>query len=243
MIADIHSNGWDDYSFARVAYCDFDKSLNGLSINEIAARPDRSAAQITAASWSPARRSDHQERKSANPEPAQSESSLERQTDVVIQLFARGGAQMVFFDMAEDDVLTIMREPGVMFGSDSAVREESTSAIPHPRGLGTFPRILGRYVRENHVLALEDAVRRMTSLPAKTFGLAQRGQIGVGYWADLVLFDPKTTIDQASYEHPLNYPVGIAYVIVNGSIVLDPYGPTSAAPGKALRFRPGNLDH
>lgn len=142
---------------------------------------------------------------------------------------------MVFFNMNEGDVETIMREPEVMFGSDSGVRDENASVLPHPRGSGTFPRILGVYAREKHLFSIEEAVRRMTSLPAATFGLKNRGRISPGYWADLVIFDRNRILDTATYDKPLSIPVGIDYVIVNGSIVLDQGVLTQSAPGMALR--------
>jgi N-acyl-D-aspartate/D-glutamate deacylase len=142
---------------------------------------------------------------------------------------------MVFFDMSEEDVETIMKHPDVMFGSDSGVREEIPGVLPHPRGLGTFPRILGVYVREKNLLSLEEAVRRMTSLPAATFGLTNRGMIGEGNWADLVIFDREEIHDTATFEKPLSPPKGIRYVIVNGSIVLDHDKLTTSLPGLPLR--------
>jgi N-acyl-D-amino-acid deacylase len=155
-----------------------------------------------------------------------------------MDLFSHGGAQMVFFDMSEDDVETILKEPGVMFGSDSSVREENPTVLPHPRGMGTFPRILGVYVREKNVLQLEEAIRRMTSLPAATFGLPERGLIRENNWADLVIFERDEILDTATFEKPLSPPEGIRYVIVNGSIVLDQENLTKSLPGMALRHQP-----
>jgi N-acyl-D-amino-acid deacylase len=246
MITDVRLSGWSDYSFAQVPYCDFDQTLNGLSISQISARADRKGPQIVPTSLSVKGHNDQQER-AAEQKPAinrveNSNPTLERQADVVINLFARGGAQMVFFDMSEDDVLTIMREPNVMFGSDSGVRLEHISAVPHPRGLGTFPRVLGKYVRERHISSLEEAVRRMTSLPATIFQIEDRGQIRVGYWADIVLFDPNGIVDTATFERPFSHPEGISFVIVNGSVVFNPYGLTSSMPGLALRKRSAHLN-
>lgn len=228
MLDQLRISGWKDYSFARVSYYGSDRSLVGLTIPEITRTREtlpsvKGAPKVTPARFDPAaKRNDN-------------ESELERQADTVIDLFSHGEAQMVFFNMNEEDVETIMKDPEVMFGSDSGVREESTLALPHPRGLGTFPRILGRYARDAHLFSMEEAVRRMTSLPARTFGLSDRGVIRQGYWADLVIFDRNNIIDTATYEKPLNNPAGVYYVIVNGSIALDPSGITRALPGMVIR--------
>ena len=142
---------------------------------------------------------------------------------------------MVFFDMSEDDVQTIMQDPRVMFGSDSSVREDNLSVLPHPRGNGTFPRVLGVYARQKNLFSIEEAVRRMTSLPAETFGLKERGLIRTNNWADLVIFERNQIIDTATFEKPFSIPDGIHYVIVNGSIVLDRQNLTRALSGMALR--------
>jgi N-acyl-D-amino-acid deacylase len=107
--------------------------------------------------------------------------------------------------------------------------------VPHPRNFGTFPRVLGRYVREEKVLPLAEAIRKMTSLPASILGLADRGTIAPGQAADLVLFDPVTVADRATFENPFQYPVGIDTVIVNGQVVLDEGKGTDAKPGKVFR--------
>ena len=141
---------------------------------------------------------------------------------------------MVFHVMEEGDVQRIMREPFTMVGSDSGVRRQDDS-VPHPRGYGNNARILGRYVRELKVLTLEDAVRKMTSLPAQTFGLRDRGMLHEGFAADLVIFDEHTIADQATYVQPHQFPVGIDYVMVNGELVFAAGSMTSARPGVAVR--------
>jgi N-acyl-D-amino-acid deacylase len=234
MLGDLRALGWRDYSFAKVAYYGADHSLVGMTIPEIsrlANRPqiaDRRLSYAPVRFWGgrPARLSTNQ-------------SELELQAETVIDLYSHGGAQMVFFNMAEKDVETIMKDPDVMFGSDSSVREENSSALPHPRGLGTFPRVLGLYARQKQLFSIEEAIRRMTSLPAMTFGLKERGQIKEGYWADLVIFNRNRILDAATYEEPLTIPRGIDYVIVNGSVVLDHRTVTKAVPGMALRRAAG----
>jgi N-acyl-D-aspartate/D-glutamate deacylase len=160
--------------------------------------------------------------------------------DFVFDLLAetRGAVGCVYFIMSEDDVKLALRQPWVAIGSDgSALATEGPlrSGVPHPRNFGTFPRVLARYVRDERVITLEEAVRKMTSLPAATLNLADRGTIAPGKWADLVIFDPATVADTATFEQPFQYPVGIDTVIVNGQVVLDEGTHTNARPGKVLR--------
>ncbi|HXQ70613.1 MAG TPA: amidohydrolase family protein, partial [Pyrinomonadaceae bacterium] len=230
MLAQLRRNGWRDYAFARIAYYQFDQSLVGLNIAEItqkrAARGLAARATLIRSGFSRAESG------------VEGDDELVRQADTVIDLFSHGGAQMVFFDMSEDDVEAIMKNPQVMFGSDSSVREENPGVLPHPRGMGTFPRILGVYCREKNLLTLEEAVRRMTSLPAKTFGLKDRGLIKANHWADLVIFNRNKIHDTATFETPFSQPVGVEYVIVNGSIVLDHSQFSKSLPGVPLRREP-----
>src|ERR1043165_4623812 len=229
MLAQLKRNGWKDYAFARIAFYQFDQSLVGLNIAEIT---QRRAGRTLSAHAAIVR--------SAFPtsEPtsqASADDELGRQAETVIDLFSHGGAQMVFFDMSEGDVELIMKNPLVMFGSDSSVREENPAVLPHPRGMGTFPRILGVYVREKKLFSLEEAVQRMTSLPAKTFGLKDRGLIKENNCADLVIFDRNNIIDTATFEKPFSFPAGVEYVIVNGSIVLEHHQFSKSLPGAAIR--------
>ncbi|MGD9904541.1 MAG: amidohydrolase family protein, partial [Vicinamibacterales bacterium] len=150
----------------------------------------------------------------------------------------RGSVGCVYFIMSEDDVKLAMRQPWVAIGSDGsalAIDGPLRSGVPHPRNFGTFPRVLGKYVREEQVITLEEAIRKMTSLPAATSQLPDRGAIAPGKWADLVIFDPATVADRATFEQPFQYPVGIDTVIVNGQVVLDEGTHTNARPGKVLR--------
>jgi N-acyl-D-amino-acid deacylase len=112
---------------------------------------------------------------------------------------------------------------------------------PHPRSFGTNPRVLGKYTREEKVLGLEDAVRKMTSLPAQVLGLKDRGLLREGYWADVVVFDADRVADMATYEDPKQYPKGIDYVLVNGAIVIDDGHHTGARPGRVV-YGPGKRD-
>jgi len=138
------------------------------------------------------------------------------------------------FIIDEADVETNLRHHDMMVGSDGI---PDLRGRPHPRLFGTFPRVLGHYVRERHALALEEAVRRMTSLSADTFGLVDRGRIREGQWADLVLFDPGTVIDTATYDEPQREPAGIHLVVVNGQIAYEAGTHTGAGAGRMLRYR------
>ena len=150
----------------------------------------------------------------------------------------RASVGCVYFIIDEADLALAMKQPWVAVGSDGsslAVEGPLRAGVPHPRNFGTFPRVLGRYVRELKVIPLEEAVRKMTSLPASILGLADRGTIKAGQWADLVIFDPATVADKATFEDPFQYPVGIDTVLVNGTVVLDEGKHTNARPGKVLR--------
>ena len=144
----------------------------------------------------------------------------------------------MLFMMNEKDVQTALREPWLDIASDgSALSIEGLLAAghPHPRNYGTFPRILGHYVRDEKVLTLEEAVRRMTSLSAQRLGLKDRGLLREGYWADVVVFDPSRIIDRATFSSPKQYPDGINYVLVNGRVVIDRGNHTGERPGVVLR--------
>ena len=136
-----------------------------------------------------------------------------------------------------------LRQPFVSIGSDgTAVKTEGPLAAgnPHPRYYGTFPRVLGRYVREEKVLTLEDAVRKMTSANAAKARQFDRGLLRPGMWADVVVFDAATVIDHATYEKPHQYAAGIEYVLVNGEVVLEKGRHTGARPGRIL-YGPGKV--
>jgi N-acyl-D-amino-acid deacylase len=140
-------------------------------------------------------------------------------------------AGAIYFVMAEEDVRRILAFPGTMIGSDGLPHDTH----PHPRLWGTFPRVLGHYAREVGLFPLEEAVRKMTSLPARTFGLADRGVLAEGAFADLVLFDPARVIDTATFEKPATPAAGIQRVFVNGRCVWRDDAPTGQRPGRALR--------
>lgn len=139
-----------------------------------------------------------------------------------------GGADIIGHSMKEEDVLAFYRQPWVMVASDGGIDND------HPRGAGTFPRVLGRFVREKRLFPLEEAVRKMTSLPARRVGLKDRGTIAPGMKADLVLFDPSTVIDRSTFEKPQKLSEGIAMVFVNGEVVWEGGKPGGARPGRVL---------
>lgn len=229
MLEQLRVSGWKDYSFARVSYCRFDHSIVGMSIPEIARThlmelSHKVERRDINASLSTHRNQSH-------------ETALEQQADAVIDLFERGDTQMVFFNMSARDVESILKDPRVMIGSDSGVREDTTNSLPHPRGLGTFPKIVGGLARQQNLFSIEEAIRRMTSLPAATFGLIDRGQIKEGFYADLVVFDRDRIIDTATYDKPLSTPEGIYYVVVNGSLVSSGNSLTKLLPGMAIRHQ------
>lgn len=171
-----------------------------------------------------------------------SEIAAERKADpweVYFQLLIESGGRIgaLYHMMSEADVATGLRYSRVTIGTDSsALRTEGALAqgAPHPRSFGTFPRVLGKYVREEKVLTLQEAVARMTSKAAEQVGLRDRGAIRVGQMADIVVFNPATISDTATYQRPLQYPIGIEHVVVNGVPVLDQKGLTGARPGRPL---------
>jgi len=162
--------------------------------------------------------------------------------DLVLQDRTRIG--VVFFLMSEDNVRKQVRLPWVSFGSDAASmspEDPFTRSSTHPRAYGTFARLLGKYVRDEKLVSLEDAVRRLSALPAENLGLDRRGRLAPGMFADVVVFDPATIADRATFEKPHQYAVGMRHVFVNGVQVLKDGEHTGATPGRALKG-PGARD-
>ena len=142
----------------------------------------------------------------------------------------------IFFSMSEDNLREVLTQPFSMVGSDSSLYlNHPREGRPHPRALGTFPRFLRKFVREDKILKLGAAIAKMTCLPAQKLGLRRRGQIREGYYADLTIFNPSTITDRATYEDPFSYAVGIDYTIVNAEIVFEKGKCTGKLPGKVLR--------
>jgi N-acyl-D-aspartate/D-glutamate deacylase len=162
--------------------------------------------------------------------------------EVLFQLLRENGGSVgtIFFHHSEADMRYALQQPFVSIGSDgTAVNPETATTHPHPRYYGTFPRVLGRYVREEGRLTLEDAVRKMTSANAAKIHVYDRGLLRPGQWADVTVFDPRTVRDRATFEKPAQYAVGIEYVIVNGKLVLNHGQPTGARPGSIV-YGPGH---
>jgi N-acyl-D-amino-acid deacylase len=155
------------------------------------------------------------------------------ETETVMDMMKKGGASMVFHGMSDEDVKRIMQYPFNSFASDASIRVFGQGS-PHPRGYGTNARVLSTYVRDEKVISLEDAVRRMTSLPAQKFGLNDRGLLREGYAADILIFDEKEVQDLSTYDKPHAYSKGFKYVIVNGQVVVENEKHLGTRSGRAL---------
>jgi len=213
---------FEDLSFIAITSCREHPEFAGLDMKEIGRRYKLRAAGATeSAAWKTA------------PASALPEATLEEQCAALVSLYLEGGASCVFHTQSEEEVARILACPLVAAASDSGVRVFGEGK-PHPRGYGTNARILGRYVREQKVLALEDAIRKMTSLPALAFRFRDRGVLREGAWADLTIFDPETITDLSTYEDPHHYSQGIEWVIVNGEIVLEGGRMTGRYPGQPI---------
>ena len=160
-------------------------------------------------------------------------SKFRDEAGTILDMLDKGNAQMVYHSMNEEDVKYIMKYPFNMPAADGGV--SNGKGIPHPRTYGTNARVLGRYVRELKVIPLEEAIRRMTSLPAQKFNLSDRGMLREGMAADILIFDENKVSDVATFENPHQFSVGIPYVIVNGEVVIDNGKHTGIKSGKALR--------
>lgn len=162
------------------------------------------------------------------------EPTVENGADFVIQAQLNGGTGTIYHAMDEGDVENIMQHPMTMIGSDGRLSQPG-NGHPHPRAYGTFPRVLGYYVREKKILTLENAIFKMTGMPATRLGLPDRGVVKEGNFADLVIFDPKTIIDQSTFVKPHQYPKGISYVLINGEFVVKEGEFLKTGPGRVIR--------
>ena len=200
-----NERGGGDPANVMLTSCDFDRTLAGKNLAEILRTRGTSVTSSTAA-------------------------------DLVIEIVGKGACQAVFHAISEDDLVRILRHPATMIASDAFPGEpEFGRDVPHPRAYGTFARVLAVYVREQRVLSLEDAVRKMSSLPAARMRLADRGLLRPGLNADVVIFDRTTIKDLATFERPHQYATGVHFVVVNGEVVLDRARMTGARPGRVLR--------
>ena len=162
------------------------------------------------------------------------DKTASNEIQTILDMMEAGGASMVYQSMGEVDVDRIMRYPNTAIASDGGIRVPG-EGMPHPRSYGTNARVLAEYVRKRHVLTLEDAIRRMTSLPARTFNFHDRGQLREGAAADIVIFDPEKVEDRATFINPHQYSAGFDYVLVNGRIAVDNGRLTQARGGAILR--------
>jgi N-acyl-D-amino-acid deacylase len=251
------SEGWTDFAFARVANCDFAPDYNGLTIPEITELLRRRQTPVTASekrgqtshimsvsqtglTVSAENKSGENKAGSGSGQKVSGHKAIEAgrtaaesQAEAICYLASRGSVQMIYENMSEDDVARILQFPGCMMGSDSGIR--NGEGRPHPRGYGSAPRLLSQFAIKRRLFSLEEAVRRMTSLPAETFAIRDRGKLVPGYYADLVIFDPSRVKDEASYDNPFRAPEGIAYVVVNGNVALDHGQITSTNSGQIIR--------
>ncbi len=159
--------------------------------------------------------------------------TVDHAADLIIDIERNGGASGVFFQMDEKDVEDLMRLSYTMHGSDGGVQVLGRG-FPHPRSYGTFPRVIARYVRERKIISLEEAVRKMTSLPAQTLRLRERGMLRKGMYADITIFDWNIFGDKATFSNPHQYSQGLIYVIINGEVVIENGIYTGIFPGKIL---------
>ena len=200
-----NERGGGDPANIVLAACPYDPSLAGKSLSQVLRDRKRPATPDQAA-------------------------------DLAVEIVQKGGCSAIFHAISEDDLVRIMKHPATMIASDAAPGIPTFGKdVPHPRAYGTFARVLGVYVREKHVLTLEDAVRKMTSFPAQRMGLEDRGILRPGLKADIVIFNPATIIDKATFEKPHQYAEGVSTVIVNGQVTLGDGRMTGQRAGRALR--------
>ena len=199
--------GFGDFRHARIASAKGNTDLNGLLMPAAAAR-----------------------RLGRSDRDAQAQLAID-----LLVAAAPTRVTMVYHSMSEADVERFLAEDWIALASDSGLRQTGGADKPHPRGAGNTARLLGHYVRERGVVDLPTAVKKMTSVPAAIFGIADRGALRVGAWADLVVFDPATIVDRATYEDPTSPPDGIGLVLVNGVVAVAQGQPTGVRAGHVLR--------
>ena len=217
MLANLAANGFADFSYAHVAHCSNEK-IFGMSIPEVASMIQSGEIKSERPTWLA---------------DLVKNALMRQQVEAVLYLYAHGGAQMIYHVIDEANISLILKDQHTCIGTDSAVRGHNQTTS-HPRGSGNFPRVLHEYVVKQHIFTWEVALRKMTSLPADIFSLDKRGRIREGYVADLVIFDPSTIADRATYDHALEEPAGIDAVIVAGKQVVPTLG-KAEYPGRAIR--------
>jgi N-acyl-D-aspartate/D-glutamate deacylase len=165
------------------------------------------------------------------------ESEKQSAADIALEIERHGGAQIVNFGMSEEDVRLIMRQPFVATASDGASMELSANTVPHPRSYGCFARKIGRYALEDKVITPEHAIRSASGLPADILKLPERGYLKAGYYADVVVFDPQSFRDKATFDKPHQYAAGVRYLFVNGKLAIEEGKYTDMLAGKVLRHK------
>jgi N-acyl-D-amino-acid deacylase len=164
-------------------------------------------------------------------------------TAIDLILSEQQGIGTIYFMMTEENLKLQMQQPWIKFGTDAGGADpKNPEELVHPRSYGTYPRILGKYVREERVMGLEEAVRKMSSAVAERLSLSERGLLREGYYADIVIFDHNTISDRATFEHPHQVSVGVYHVFVNGTAVVRNGEHTDAKPGRIVRG-PGYTEH
>ena len=160
-------------------------------------------------------------------------STVPNEIETILDIVKMGSASMVFHSMSEADVENIVKYPLTMIISDSGIRQFGVG-VPHPRGYGSNARVLAYYVRDKNLISLEDAIRKMTSLPAQKFHLTGRGLLQPGMYADIAVFDANTVKDESTFEHPHAYSTGFKYILVNGALTVDNFKHIGTQKGAIL---------
>jgi len=218
------ANQRKDMAYAQIASTRAYPEFNGLNLKEVAQVLKLRAEKGNDVDWR------------SLPREQWPAVTMDDQFEVIADIYIKGGAGMVYHTMDESQVENIMRSPLVGVASDSGVRAFG-EGVPHPRGYGTNARVLGRYVRERKIITLEDAIRKMTSMPATAFRFRDRGLLREGLVADIVIFDPEKVTDNATFEDPHHYATGFKAVLVNGVPVVTDDEVTGKLPGKTIRWK------
>lgn len=165
------------------------------------------------------------------------DDSPQAQAELAIEMRLNGGAGVIVHKMSDEDVDRIFQKPYAMVAADAGILDINSKSSPHPRGFGNNARVLAKYVREKKLVRLEEAIRKMTSLPAQTFGLWDRGILRQGMAADIVIFDENNVSDNATFQKPKQYASGFSYIIVNGRITLENGKHNGTRAGQILRAK------
>ncbi len=219
---------------ARLARPDVRKEVKEFMLKKLKKRKLKNFSYPVVASYRPDSSFNGKSIEEVNLQLGRKHKAME-EAETIIEMMEKGGAGMVFHGMGDEDVKRIMQYPFNMFASDASIRVWG-SGNPHPRGYGTNARVLGKYVREEKVITLEEAIRRMTSLPAQKFQLHNRGLLREGYAADIVVFDEQKVADLSTYNKPHQFSTGFQYVLVNGKLTLEEGKHNGTRAGAVLKL-------